>query len=220
VNSVQICSICPEEIFLPGRTFNTAGYRIQACPPDKPFSSIVINDMIDEKKIYTEYDWTKAERIPIPIPVEQIIADYFSSEKLAQKGCFVLPAGEIPTEEHIRKAKFARLSWLQMLVQEGDKEYKRNGKIDQIPDVCKRAVSELRINREWAFQAPGQMIDCPACGESLKAGVAICKSCGAILDREKAVAFGLVGELVSDKKSSSGRSKKSEAEPEDNKDLY
>ena len=36
------------------------------------------------------------------------------------------------------------------------------------------------------------MQECPGCGERVKPGVAVCKSCHSILDREKAVALGLV----------------------------
>jgi len=34
--------------------------------------------------------------------------------------------------------------------------------------------------------------ECPECGERGKPGVAVCKSCGAILNREKALTLGLV----------------------------
>src|SRR5581483_7802479 len=34
--------------------------------------------------------------------------------------------------------------------------------------------------------------ECPACAEKIKPGVAVCRSCGAILDREKAAQFGLI----------------------------
>jgi transposase len=40
------------------------------------------------------------------------------------------------------------------------------------------------------------MSDCPACGEKVKPGVAVCKHCGAILDAEKAAKHGLVGKSL------------------------
>jgi hypothetical protein len=36
-----------------------------------------------------------------------------------------------------------------------------------------------------------RMIDCPACGEKVKPGVAVCRHCSAILDDEKAAKHGL-----------------------------
>lgn len=189
--AVQICSIAPEKIVLPTRTHSVGGYVIPACPKDKPFTSVVVTDRTDQRKIYTEYDWTKAEIIPIAIPVEQIVADYFANEKLEALGCFVISADTIPTEAQIAKARKNRKAFMQLLVQEGDKEFLRTHRIDQIPDFCKRAVEELHVQREWAFQAPGEMFDCPVCGETLKTGVAVCRACGAILDKDKAAAYGL-----------------------------
>lgn len=191
-NAVQICSVSPEEIQLPRRTYTSEGWLIPACPKDKPFTSVVLTDMMDEKKIYTEYDYTKAERIPVPIPVAQIVADYFGNERLKQKGCFVIPVDAIPTEEQIREARAARVAWLQVLVAEGDREYSRTKRTDGIPDFCRRAVKELGAAREWAFVAPVQLVECPACSELVKEGVAVCKSCGAILNREKAALYGIV----------------------------
>jgi transposase len=36
-----------------------------------------------------------------------------------------------------------------------------------------------------------KMSECPACGEKVKTGVAVCRHCGAILDAEKAAKHGL-----------------------------
>jgi zinc-ribbon domain len=48
---------------------------------------------------------------------------------------------------------------------------------------------ELGIEgKEWmTLMPPGKpaMIECPACGEELKAHVSICKSCGYIINKEK-----------------------------------
>lgn len=194
MDSVQICSISPEEIQLPRRTYTSTGWLIPACPRDKPFTSVVITDMMDEKKIYTEYDYRAAEVIPVPIPVAQIISDYFGNERLKQKGCFVISVDAIPSEQQLFDARAERTAWLQMLVAEGDKEYQRTKRTDNIPLFCHRAVKELGAQREWAFQAPIQLAECPACGEMVKQGVAICKSCGAILNREKAALYGIVQE--------------------------
>ena len=48
----------------------------------------------------------------------------------------------------------------------------------------------LGVEREWAY-VPMRMNDCPACGEKVKQGVAVCKHCAAILDAEKAAKHGL-----------------------------
>lgn len=191
MGAVQICNTSRETIVLPRRTYNVLGWRIPACPEDKPFTSIIIEDQMDVKKIYTEYDENKAEKIPVPVPVSQVIADYFANERLKERGCFVIDAGKIPTEQEVEAARDMRLKWLQMLVEAGDKEYMRTKRIDEIPDYCKNAVKELHLRREWAITAPPKQMECPACGEVIRANVAVCRNCKAILRKDKAAEFGL-----------------------------
>ncbi len=54
----------------------------------------------------------------------------------------------------------------------------------------RRAAIALGVEREWAY-VPMRMSECPACGEKVKTGVAVCKHCHAILDAEKAAQHGL-----------------------------
>jgi hypothetical protein len=60
----------------------------------------------------------------------------------------------------------------------------------EISDLHRRAAIALGIEREWAY-VPLKMSECPACGEKVKSGVAVCKHCHAILDAEKAAKHGL-----------------------------
>jgi hypothetical protein len=60
-----------------------------------------------------------------------------------------------------------------------------------ITDLERRAARELRLEKPWLYD-PKPLADCPVCAEKIKPGVAVCRSCGAILDREKAAQFGLV----------------------------
>lgn len=69
-------------------------------------------------------------------------------------------------------------------VSQGDIEWQRSGQVVMIPDLWKRAAKRLNLDREWCAVIPSN-IECPRCGEKIKAGVAVCKGCGAILDREK-----------------------------------
>jgi hypothetical protein len=48
----------------------------------------------------------------------------------------------------------------------------------------------IGVERESAY-VPMRLSDCPACGEKVKAGVAVCKHCHVILDAEKAAQHGL-----------------------------
>jgi hypothetical protein len=53
------------------------------------------------------------------------------------------------------------------------------------------AARYLGLEKDWFYQAR-ETADCPGCGEKVRAGVAVCKTCRAILDRDKAAALGLV----------------------------
>lgn len=192
MSAIQICNTSKETIVLPRRTYHLQGWVIPACPDDKPFTSVVIEDHEDVRVVYTEYDASSAERIPVPVPAQTIVNDYFANEKLRQKGCFFLAAGEIPSQRQIQEARDTRIAFLSNLVEIADKEFMRSKRIDEIPEFCKNAVRELNLKREWAVVAPPPMQECPACGEAIKVGVAICKGCHAILDYAKAKEFGLI----------------------------
>jgi hypothetical protein len=62
----------------------------------------------------------------------------------------------------------------------------------EISDLHRRAAMTLGIEREWAY-IPLYLSDCPACGEKVKTGVAVCKHCHGILDSDKAAQHGLIG---------------------------
>lgn len=189
MNRLQICSIAPVE-FRFRRSYNSS-MIIPACLGGQKFTSLWIQDETDYRVDFIEYDFTKALKTPIPIPVMEIRADLFAAEQLDQKGCFV-PAKETPTEKELAAAHAARRKYLENCVRMGDVEYGRSGKVDEIPGEWKNAVEELGVIREWCFSAPPPQFDCPVCAEKLKVGVAVCRACGAILDREKAEKFGLV----------------------------
>jgi RNA polymerase subunit RPABC4/transcription elongation factor Spt4 len=61
-----------------------------------------------------------------------------------------------------------------------------------ITDLERRAARLLGLEKPWLYAAK-PLDDCPVCAEKIKHGVAVCKSCGAILDREKAAQYGLGG---------------------------
>jgi len=195
MGEILVCNIAKKKFepngFKIRRSYNYNDMWIRPCEENEPYTTYTIRDQMDVKLIHTEYDAAKAERIPIKITAEEIRNDFFSNEKLTEKGCFV-PAGPVPTEQELANAHATRRAYLEECVNNGNIEYSRSGRVDDIPGVWKRACIELGVQTEWAFMAPPAMFDCPSCGDRLKAGVAVCKSCGAILDRAKAEKFGLV----------------------------
>lgn len=187
--SILICSIAPEE-FKIKRSYNWNGLTIPGCNGEV-YTSLLVEDHMDEEVHQVDYNWEHAIHKPVRIEAAVIVKDFFANEKLTEKGCFI-PKGKEPTAEELANARATRRRYLERCVRDGDSEYSRTGRVDDIPGEFKRAVAELGVTREWAFLAPAPTMSCPACGETLKPGVAVCKTCGAILDREKAEKFGLV----------------------------
>jgi hypothetical protein len=105
-------------------------------------------------------------------------------------GVFVA-AGETPTEAELAEARQRLEEFHRRLVAAADLEWERSHNPMFITDLERRAARELRLEKPWLYD-PKPLADCPVCAEKIKPGVAVCRSCGAILDREKAAQFGLV----------------------------
>lgn len=99
-------------------------------------------------------------------------------------------AGNSPTETELREAREKLETFYRNLVAGADRQWERTHNVVLISDLERRAAKELHLEKEWCYE-PQQRVDCPACGEKLKPGVAVCRVCGAVLDKEKAAKFGL-----------------------------
>lgn len=195
MSRIQICSVAPKrynpEGFRIRRSYNWGTLFIPGCEEGQEYVSLFVEEHTDNMVQHVEYDAAKAIITPIVIPAETIVKDFFANEQLAQKGGFI-PAGEIPTAQELAQARANRKAYLVRLIQEGDIEWGRSGSVVNISGEAKRAVEELGVDNDWAKLAPKESMECPACGDRIKPNVAICKSCGAILDRAKAEKFGLI----------------------------
>jgi len=98
--------------------------------------------------------------------------------------------GEEPSETELRTARARCETFHHKLVGEADVMWARGHSFREISDLHRRAAIALGLEREWAY-VPTRMNDCPACGEKVKPGVAVCRHCSAILDAEKAAKHGL-----------------------------
>jgi len=203
--SIKICSIAPEE-FKIKRSYNWNGIVLPGCKKGQLYSSLVISDHTDLRVVAIDHWAEHSEKTPVNIPAQQIVTDFFATENLLARGAFV-PLGDEPTAEEISTAHATRRSYLEKCVRDGDSEYSRSGRVDDIPGEWKRAAAELNVDRDWAFRAPAPTMECPVCAEVLRAGVAICKSCGAVLDKEKAAQYG----LLQNEPAKRGRPKKEKA---------
>jgi hypothetical protein len=107
-------------------------------------------------------------------------------------GVFVA-AGPEPTEAELADARTKLEVFHRRLVETADLEWERSHNPMFITDLERRAARELKLEKPWLYD-PKPLEECPACGERVKPGVAICRSCRAVLDREKAKQFGFAAE--------------------------
>ena len=105
-------------------------------------------------------------------------------------GVFV-SAGPEPTDDELADAQRRLDEFHRRLVAAADLEWERTHNPMFVTDLDRRAARELHLDKPWLYD-PKPQVECPACAEKIKPGVAVCRSCGAILDRAKAAQFGLV----------------------------
>jgi hypothetical protein len=105
-------------------------------------------------------------------------------------GVFVA-AGATPTSEELDDARQRLDTFHRRLVDAADLEWERTKNPMFITDLERRAARLLGLEKPWLYNAK-PLNDCPVCAEKIKPGVAVCKSCGAILDREKAAQYGFI----------------------------
>ena len=98
--------------------------------------------------------------------------------------------GQPPTSDELQRARDRLTTFYRRLVAGADREWERSHSYLFINDVERRAAHYLGLEKEWFYQAR-ETVDCPGCGEKIKPGVAVCRTCGAILDRNKAASLGL-----------------------------
>jgi hypothetical protein len=104
-------------------------------------------------------------------------------------GVFVAE-GEIPSDDELRRAREKLVTFYRRLVAGADREWERSHSYLFINDVERRAAHYLGLEKEWFYQAR-ETVECPGCGEKIKPGVAVCRTCRAILDPIKATSLGL-----------------------------
>lgn len=156
-------------------------FHIPACPKGESCALLVVTPRADA------IDLGDNHRFPFAISARDIAEDIIQG--LGDHGVFVC-AGELPGDEELSRARAHRDSWYKQLVAEADEMWARGHSYREISDMHRRAVTAMGLEREWAY-VPQRQMDCPACGEKLKPGVALCRHCGAILDADRAARYGL-----------------------------
>jgi hypothetical protein len=102
---------------------------------------------------------------------------------------------DAPREDELAEARERLELFYSSLVNSADKQWERTHNVAFISDLERRAARELRLEKDWSYE-PTMRNECPACGERLKPNVAVCRVCGAVLNREKAAQWGLLAPEV------------------------
>jgi hypothetical protein len=192
--TVTIASISDQDWYV-SRTHGV--YHIPACPkvgtpnpgqgqpaePLQPYALLLITSRGDA------LDLGDNRRFPFTITAREIAEDLL--QDLHDHGIFVCAAAR-PTADELSAATVRRDAYYHRLIADGDTLWARGHSFREISDMHRRAAIALGVEREWAY-VPTRTGECPACGEKIKLGVAVCKHCHAILDAETAAKHGLGG---------------------------
>jgi hypothetical protein len=176
--TVSIASISEQDWYI-SRTHGV--YHIPACAKGQPYALLMITARGDA------LDLGDNRRFPFTITARQIAEDLL--QDLQDHGIFICE-GARPSKAELAQATALRETFYHRLIGEGDTMWARGHSFREISDLHRRAAIGLGVEREWAY-VPMRMNECPACGEKVKVGVAVCKHCSAILDEEKAAKHGL-----------------------------
>jgi len=172
----SIASVSDQDFYIT-RTYGV--FHIPARPKSVEYAIVVVTPRGDA------IDLGDNRRFPFMISAREIAEDII--QDLGQHGIFVC-ATERPSEAELASARDVRDAWYRQLVTEADEMWARGHSYREISDMHRRAVIAMKLEREWAY-VPQRSIECPACGEKLKAGVALCKHCGATLDADRAAKY-------------------------------
>jgi len=169
------------------RSYGT--YQIRGCAPEEPYALIPI------AATRAVMDLGDKRTLEVPITAREVAQDLcreINADGGEDSFFGVFAAqGETPGADEIAEARQRLVVFYRSMVASADREWERSHSYLFINDVQRRAARFLGLEKEWFYQAR-ETSDCPGCGEKVRAGVAVCKTCHAILDREKAAALGLV----------------------------
>ena len=163
-------------------------FSVSACEPGKPYS---LTRVTSRTAFIDLGDKRKHDVAILAREVAEDLCGEINSDGGDDSffGVFVAK-GDKPTAAELEEARDRLKAFYQRLVAAADREWERSHSHLFINDVQRRAARHLGLEKEWHYQ-PQETKECPGCGEKIKPHVAVCKTCGAILDLEKAASLGL-----------------------------
>jgi hypothetical protein len=173
------------------RSYGT--YQIRGRLPDEPYALIAVG------AIRAVMDLGDKRTMDVPISAREVAEDICreinaDGGETSFFGVFVAN-GEKPTAEELDGGQRRLEAFYRSMVAGADREWERSHSYLFINDVQRRAARHLGLEKEWFYQAR-ETKDCPGCGEKVRVDVAVCKTCRAILNPEKAATLGLLPAAV------------------------
>jgi len=168
---------------------------ILPCPEDKPYE---VTELTARRTAYnigigdTKYELVKALDIAKDV-VKEINGNlWVPSDATVEgfSGVFVC-AGPVPTQKEVSDAEGKLGSFYDDQIRMANQMWESPQERMSINAVHRRAAKARNLDPPWLYSVK-PTAECPVCAEIIKPGVAVCKSCGAILDRAKAAQFGLI----------------------------
>ena len=175
-----------EQNWILHRSFGT--YMVRGCQGDQAYALT----RVEGRTAFT--DMGDKRTLPIHISAIELANDLcreINSDggEDSNFGVFVAE-GAIPTDAELGRGHEKLAAFYRRLVAGADREWERSHSYLFINDVERRAAKYLGLEKDWFYQAR-ETVECPGCGEKIKPGVAVCRTCRAILDPAKAANLGL-----------------------------
>lgn len=195
---VTLVSLYPLELGTQVRSYRMGGYALPYRKPGERYGFLHIDDANDRERIP---DPDKKERDKFtdnPMPGEKIAKCLMQGDdpqnNLARIGFFVTP-NETPTEEELAAAEKRQRASFMQIIHITDQKWMTSKDPKSITALERIAAQTLGLEKEWAPKNL-DLIACPGCGVQVAPTVAVHSlglgGCGAILDREKAIALGMM----------------------------
>ena len=168
-----------------GRTYGN--YSIPGCQPGQKFTSTPIHGRIETMDVG---DQTSTQQLTEAGDIAADLAGHCNEGILTEEGSesfmgvFVSdsktpPAALLAEMQERLNAFYDGQIRLADLFHDDPHGHKN------ISGLHRRAAKIRNQTRPWTYE-PTNMISCPACGSNVKAGVSVCRECGAVIDEEKA----------------------------------
>jgi hypothetical protein len=186
-SEIAVIANITDQRYMASRMYGT--FQVAGCAEGEPCALTRVTART------TVMDYGDKRTLPLAITAREIAEDICreinsDAGERSFLGVFVC-AGDAPTDAELRAAQEKLDDFYRALVAAADREWERSHSFLFIHDLQRRAAKSLGVEKEWHYQAR-ETEECPGCGDRVKPGVAVCKSCHAILNREKALALGLM----------------------------